>query len=160
MFHLAEVGEIQHNMEIHQVAFSDILDIWKIQLWPGRKSPIESHSAMLMPPLDHSMKNFQLPVYFYGAFENDTLVGVNSAHGCADGSLRSRGLWVNPQFRGRGIGEALLRVVIDNPAYLIVWSFPRSSAWPVYEKCGFKKISDWMPSETSEANAYCSLLKL
>jgi GNAT superfamily N-acetyltransferase len=87
-------------------------------------------------------------------------VGVNSGHLCDDNSFRSRGLWVDENHRGYGYGKELLKAVI-NQAKLesadFIWSFPRKTSWPTYKSVGFKKTSDWVKSDTSEANVFCKL---
>ena len=146
-----------HTM-IKEITFEEILPIWKEKLWPGRLSPIETHSAMLHLYTEYSMDNFQLPVWYLGCYENNQLIGVNSGHMCADGTARSRGLWVSPESRGKGHGKQLLLTTIDGAKEhkaTSIWSFPRKSSWPTYHSAGFILTSDWKASETSEANAYC-----
>lgn len=147
-------------LTIKLLQFDEILPIWEKFLWPNRTTPIESHSAWLHPPGELDMKNFDLPVMFYGLELNGILVGVNSVHLCADNSARTRGLYVDPIVRGRGYGSELLSIAVfwavKNNAQSI-WSYPRKTAWPAYEAVGFKLTSDWQTSETSEANAYCYL---
>jgi len=106
----------------------------------------------------YDISNMYEPPSFFGYFLYDKLVGVNSGHRCSDGSYRSRGLWVNQQYRNQGIGTKLLLVTIDQSKLEVssfVWSFPRKTSWSTYKKAGFRLTSDWQPSETSEANAFC-----
>ena len=144
---------------IKLISYDEILPIWREKLWPGRTSEIETHSAMmLMQPIE--MKNFELPVEFIGFFLRGKLNGVNSVHKCADDTARSRGLWVEEEHRNYGIGHLLLIDTIErarNMGANALWSYPRKSAWHVYEKAGFFLTSEWEESETSEANAYCYL---
>ena len=48
-------------MKIERLTFEQVYDIWNNKLWPDRKSPIESHSAMTWPfegdpePIDMSI---------------------------------------------------------------------------------------------------------
>lgn len=150
---------------ITKITFDEILPIWRDQLWPGRVSPVETHSAMMYLSNDYSMANFECPAVFFGAFQSGKIIGVNSVHGCSDGTWRSRGLWVAPDYRGRNIGGELLASSIatakDNGA-LFLWSMPRQTAWSVYRKCGFTLASEWTATETSAANAYaiCHLDKI
>lgn len=139
---------------------SEIFPIWKEMLWPDRKSPVESHSAMIYCSEQYDGGNFLLPVGYFGYRLNNIIVGVNSCHLCTDGSARSRGLWVHPDYRKNGIGSNLLRVAIDmarEHSARFIWSFPRKSSWNTYESVGFSLSSSWSQSETSSANAYCYL---
>lgn len=143
---------------IKEINFETILPIWRDNLWQKRESPIETHSAMLHFYTEYDSGNFLLPVWYYGYYVNKDLVGVNSAHLCVDESVRSRGLWVHPDFRGNGYGKYLLMAAIDKASDVNVksiWSFPRRTSWPTYKSVGFELTSDWMQSETSIANAYC-----
>lgn len=142
---------------IQSITWDVIYPIWRNYLWPDRLSSIDTHSAMLYLG-GHDMSNFIYNPYYIGYYVDDKLVGVNSAHKCIDGSFRSRGLWVHPNHRKKGIGQALLRQIIEfkgNSTF--VWSYPRQTSWSTYERVGFKRTSDWQVSETSEANAYCKL---
>lgn len=147
---------------IEIIAWEDILPVWKNQLWPDRKTPIEPVSAMCFLG-NYDMDNMLTKPVFYGYYKNDLLVGVNSGHSCPrSNSYRSRGLWVHPQHRRQGIGKALLDVTIAeafNSGHDMVWSFPRKASWPVYQSAGFSLRSDWNKSETSDFNAYCSLFQ-
>jgi GNAT superfamily N-acetyltransferase len=142
---------------IRDITWDEIYKIWHNHLWPNRPSPIESHSAMMYLS-GHSIDNFKFKPHFIGYFSNDKLVGVNSGHKCIDGSYRSRGLWVHPDHRGQGLGQMLLRQIIEFKGNAhFVWSYPRQTSWSTYENVGFKRTSDWQASETSEANAFCIL---
>jgi len=145
---------------IKEIDFETILPIWRDKLWPDRISPIESHSAMLYLFTEHDMGNFLLPAWYYGYYVNNELIGVNSGHLCVDGSIRSRGLWVCPNYRGNGYGKQLLIATIDKARThkaTSIWSLPRKSSWSTYKSAGFVLTSDWQKTETSEANAYCYL---
>lgn len=147
-------------IEIKSIDFEVIYTIWKNYLWLDRKSPIETHSAMLHLYTEYDAGNFALPVWFLGCFVDNILVGVNSGHMCTDGSARSRGLWVSDLHRNQGYGKNLLISTIDKSKEnnaLFVWSMPRKSAWQTYKSAGFILTSDWFKTETSESNAYCYL---
>ena len=143
------------SIVLKDIDWDSIYKVWRKNLWPDRSTPIESHSAMLYLG-GHDIGNFNYRVFFLGCYKDGKLIGVNSGHKCSDGSYRSRGLWVDPAHRGEGIGQAILRQTLEfrgNSTF--VWSYPRQSSWSTYEKVGFSLTSDWQPSETSEANAYC-----
>lgn len=142
---------------IKLLTWQEIFNIWQNYLWPNRTTPIKTHSAMLYLN-GYDMNNYAQPVHFLGYFINSKLVGVNSAHSCTDGSFRSRGLWVDPEHRGKGIGQALLRQTIElKENATFIWSYPRQSSWNTYNAVGFQLASNWQASDTSEANAYCRL---
>ena len=146
------------NMKILQIDFDTILSIWKEQLWPNRTSPIESHSAMRYLSKEYDIENFALPSQYLGCYIDNMLIGVNSCHLCIDGSARSRGLWVSPDHRRKGIGQKLLNATVNfakSQNSILVWSYSRKTSWPTYNSVGFELSSDWEKSETSEANAYC-----
>ena len=94
---------------------------------------------------------------------NDNIVAVNSGHACPNqNNYRSRGLWVNPHYRGQGLAQQLLTATIEQglyEGYNQIWSYPRLSSWPTYQAVGFELASNWESSETSEANAYCLINK-
>ena len=142
---------------IKEITWRDILPIWSKYLWPARKSPIEPNSAMVY--LDgHDPYNMTTTPSFFGYLNEGVIVGVNSGHMCSGGQYRSRGLWVDPAYRGNGIGQQLLlktlNCAVEQGAGL-VWSLPRWSSWSTYKAVGFRLASEWHPTETSEKNAYC-----
>jgi GNAT superfamily N-acetyltransferase len=142
---------------IKQISWDEILFIWSTKLWPNRKSAIETNSAMCYLE-GFDMKNMQTPPTFLGYFKENNIVGVNSGHGCANNNYRSRGLWVDPNYRNQGIGTSLLLATIDQAIKEqseFIWSFPRYSSRNTYKSAGFTITGDWLPSETSEQNAYC-----
>lgn len=145
-------------MDIREISFQQIREVWSNKLWPGREL-IEPVSAMVYLQ-GYSMEHFNLPVIYYGIFEDNLLVGVNSGHLCSDNSFRSRGLWVDPTCRGKGYGIALLKRTVNYGRVLrcdFCWSLPRQTSWTTYEKVGFSRTTEWMSTDTSSANAYCRL---
>ena len=143
---------------IKKISASDIFPIWAKKLWPGRQE-IKSHSAMCFLQ-GHDMRNIKYPATFFGYYVDGVLAGVNSGHGTVNG-YRSRGLWVDEQYRGRGIGRSLLLATIEQGKeeyFDMVWSLPRQPSWPVYASAGFVLASDWHATDTSDSNAYCQKL--
>ena len=101
---------------------------------------------------------------YYGCFDGDELLGVNSYYRVNDQQCRSRGLYVYPHARGRGVGQMLLKYAIDqnrDKGYEFIWSMPRKNAKHIYESVGFEITSDDftdMPDGTGGTyfeNAYC-----
>lgn len=136
-------------MKIIDLTWDLIYPIWRDRLWPNRVSPIEPASAIkYLGGID--MDNTLHQPCLFGMEVDDTIVGVNSVIECADGGYRSRGLWVNPDYRKQQIAKKLLEHAIDiarsNSAYYI-WSMPRQSAWPAYRSAGFIQSSDWFDKD-------------
>jgi len=98
-------------LDVQVITFTQILPIWKNELWPDRMSEIETHSAMTWPkpkaePYD--MGIFSNPVYFWGIYDGGDLIAVNSGHLSSPLEFRSRGLWVHPNYRSLGLSQQLL----------------------------------------------------
>lgn len=88
---------------------------------------------------------------------NEEIVAINSCHKSSDDAMRSRGLWVKPEYRRQGITRKLFNAIFDealSQRCKYVWSLPRKTALAAYEASGFVKTSDWLETETSEANCY------
>ena len=147
-------------MKIEQISWSDIAPVWRFQLWPDRSSLIETHSAMTWPwtsDTEYDMSIFDQPATYWGAYENHILVGVNSGHGTTDSEYRSRGLWVDPDWRLKGIGRDLLEHTSNyasEQGYAMIWSLPRVCSIKTYLSAGFQEVGEPLTSETSEANIY------
>lgn len=142
---------------IEQVGFEAIYPLWRNHLWPNRTSPIESHSAMLLYNT-FDLKNFTYDADYFLYKVNGKTAGCNSGHMCCDGTYRSRGLFVFPEYRKQGIGTLLLLHTIDKAKTKqasIVWSYPKFESWSTYKSAGFKLVSDWTLGETGK-NAFCT----
>lgn len=141
---------------ITSIGYQEILPIWKYHLWPTRHSPIESNSAMCFLG-GYSMHNMTTKPTFLAYMIDGNIAGVNSGHMCENDHYRSRGLFVFDQFRGRGIGVALLKATIDqgkSEGAKMCWSYPRDTSWKMYASAGFTLASEFEQSETG-MNAYC-----
>tara|TARA_B100000212_G_C27331839_1_gene515008 strand:+ start:793 stop:1254 length:462 start_codon:yes stop_codon:yes gene_type:complete len=148
-------------MKATKISFEDILPIWENKLWPNRESAIEGVSAMTWPyegnpdPIDMNIFDYQ-PT-FYGVFMDNKLVGVNSGHRTTDTQYRSRGIWVDPDYRKRGVAQ-LLFVLTEHQARIeeceMMWSIPRKTALTAYTKFGFTTVGDFIVTETADANIY------
>jgi GNAT superfamily N-acetyltransferase len=133
-----------------KISFEQICDVWKVELWPERVSDIEPHSAMTWPfegtPEQYDMNIFEYRPIFWGVYMDDKLVGVNSGHRTTDTQYRSRGIWVDPQYRKHGISQMLFTMT-EHQAKLedcdMIWSIPRKSALPAYSKFGFKTVGEY-----------------
>jgi len=149
------------NIQTKRITFDDILLIWSTHLWPDRESAIEEVSAMTWPfegspdPID--MRIFDYKPTFWGAYIDNKLVGVNSGHRTTTNHYRSRGIWVDPTYRARGIAQMLFAMT-EHQAILerceIIWSIPRKTALSSYTKFGFETVGGYMETETADANIY------
>ena len=108
----------------------------------------------------YDIKNMKTVPSFFAYIQDSKILGVNSGHKCFDNSYRSRGLFVFPEYRNKGIGVSLLKETIlqgHKESASFVWSYPRKTSWSTYEHAGFYLASDWEVSETSDSNAYCKI---
>jgi GNAT superfamily N-acetyltransferase len=142
---------------IQKIDWQIIQLVWEKYLWPNRTSAIETNSAMVyLGGID--MENMNTSPIFFGYYYYNLLAGVNSGHMCHDGTYRSRGLYVFPEYRGMGIGSSLLTATLKEAKKLnasLVWSLPRKTSWSTYHRVGFTLSSEWKKTETSSENAYC-----
>lgn len=147
------------------ITWGEVLPIWRDQLWVGRQSPIEPCSAMTF--MGHGTEYSHEPSYmdelpfFIGAFDDNHLVGVNSGHPTGT-SFRSRGIWVDPDYRGSGIAKSLYTRTIRharNRRFSHIWALPRGGAsLALHERLGFIKCSDFFDQDMEFGpNCYVSL---
>tara|TARA_B100002019_G_C21194099_1_gene560421 strand:+ start:230 stop:679 length:450 start_codon:yes stop_codon:yes gene_type:complete len=131
---------------IEKSTFEIILPYWINDLWPGRKSKIEPLSHMTyLGGFDESIYEKYTPSFFI-AIEDDKIVGVNSGHRTSTTSFRSRGIWVDPNYRNRGISQKLFTAIKETAIKENcdkIWSAPRKSSLSVYENFGFIRTSDF-----------------
>lgn len=142
-----------------EVSYDDVLPLWEEYLWPGRESRIGPMSSMLY------YGGYNLDIYgiyeptFFGIYDNEELVGVNSGHRTDYNAYRSRGLYVNPSFRGLGIGKRLLLATCNKAREEqcnFAWSMPRKGSEFAYTSVGFELTSDWFNEGVEFGpNAYC-----
>jgi len=133
------------NFLVGSATWDEVLPVWRDQLWPGRASKIEPTSAIQYLG-GYDMLNMQaVPVFFCVRVDNK-IVAVNSVVRCADGSARSRGLWVDLAYQKQGLARIVLECSIlqarDWQASHL-WTMPRKTAWPAYQSIGFTQTSDW-----------------
>jgi len=80
-----------------------------------------------------------------------TPVGIAGGYGIAPGTIELVSMWVRPQARGRGIGQALVQVVVG---WAQARGAPRVHLWVtennsharlLYERCGFQPTAERQP---------------
>lgn len=145
--------------QLKAISWPDIQQIWRNHLWPGRVSDITANSAMVFLG-GYNSKNMEYPASFWAYVLDDKIVAVNAGHMCADNSYRSRGLWVDTEHRGQGLGQGLLTATISQARQQqasFCWSLPRKTSWSTYQAAGFQLASEWFSTETSNQNAYCRI---
>lgn len=134
---------------IEKCTFNEIKEIWSTQLWPLRKSPIESISWM--DPLGNFNSEYARQTPYFWSVQNSSsqILAVLSGHSTPGFGFRSRGLWVDPQHRRQGFATKLMKQLIlfaTDSDHTEVWTLPRISSWPFYESQGFqilKKTEDY-----------------
>ena len=144
------------TFQVEEISFDEILSVWQSKLWPDRKSPIKTHSSMtLLREIDMDVYNYTAS--YFGIFYNKNLIGVNSGHKSSKTEYRSRGLWVDLEYRRQGLGVLLLQKTQDQARIencSLIWSIPRKESLAVYLSAGFKQHGDLFPTETADLNCY------
>lgn len=137
---------MRNNKVIRKVQFSVVLPLWEL-LWPHRKSKIEPISY-INPNGEIDMSIGQYLATFWGILSKENkLIGVVSAHQTEKRVFRLRGLYVIDSFRGQGLASKLINHVCEytkKKGAMEIWTLPRKTSWPVYQKIGFKLYTDWI----------------
>ncbi len=123
-----------------ETSFLNIFKIWDQHLWPKRLSAIESISYINRDgSIDASIAIYINSAKFY-CMENDSLIiGVLSYHHTSVNTVRLRGLWVSPEFRGKGVGSELIMKTILSASKNAteIWLMSRIVNTEYYKKFGF-----------------------
>ena len=137
-------------IDIKETAFDVVLFYWKNKLWPNRKSEIKPMSSMqYLGGFDMSIYKKYSPIFFIATI-NEKIIGVNSGHRTSKSSYRTRGIWVDPKYRNKGVSQQLFSVIKNNAIKENcdnIWSIPRKEALPAYEKFGFKRTSNFFDKD-------------
>jgi GNAT superfamily N-acetyltransferase len=116
--------------EIHELAFPNVLD--------------------LRHQLRHNTVDAPKGTVFYGAFDDDYLIGVNGftrheieISGCPSTVYQSCSTATDPAFRGRGVFSAIIRhaqqVLAATGSYIV--GFPNENSGPIFVgPLGFQKV--------------------
>ncbi len=161
-------------IEIKKITWEQTRDIWKMHM-PNMS--IEPTSAMTFPKsleyisvgdekhleqIDtYDLQNQRFTPTFWGAFHNERLVGVNSGHMTLYNLYRSRGLYVEEEYRGYAIGQKLLLKTISQGYFekaFGVWSYPNYKAWMTYHHTEFTLTSEefnfqWVTNDQGQMNS-------
>lgn len=129
------------QFQVSTDSFQTICDVWKSHLWPDRKSDIEPISW-----IDHNGEinmtmKIGAPTFWTMTDEKNKVIGVISGFRTSDIYYRSRGLWVDEQFRGHGLARILIQKVYEQALIedcQSVWTMARHTAVNFYDKVGFK----------------------
>jgi len=154
--------------------FDDVLPIWNKKLWPNRVSKIKSRSSLYWDVrqwirfcnVSITKKQKEILKYepiFFCIRDNNKIIGVNSGFRTEYKVYRSRGLYVNNLYRNQGLAQILLGSVVERgkrEGCSWIWSLPRKTALPVYNKSGFIKVGDWIEDGVEFGPNCLAVLKL
>lgn len=136
-------------MIITKINFETIFNIWSKYLWNDRISPIKHISSMLYLG-GYDMQIYNNEPTFFAIKENDKIIAVNSGHMTINGYYRSRGLYVDQIYRGKGLTYILFNALYTQAkkeAAKYIWSYPKQSSVGAYIKNGFKISSSICDNE-------------
>lgn len=139
---------------ITKITFEEILPFWS-KLWPDTEVR-PSSSMKYLGGYDSSYHNNE--IHYIGIYRGGEIVGVNSCFETGD-RYRSRGLYVEEDWRGKGLSLYLLTaacVIAQLNKSPFIWSMPRKSVLPVYENAGFIKTSGFFKNTDYGPNCYVS----
>lgn len=136
------------SFNIQEATFEQILPYWSLKLWPERKSKIESFSAINIDgEIDMHIADIANPKFWVATSENK-IVGVISCQNTDLNIFRLRGVWVDKNFRHKGVGSSLTEVLknyvstqtqLQNLQSCLLWTMSRENNTAFYEQNGFSK---------------------
>ena len=142
------------NFECILSSFEEIYPIWHDKLCLGRISKIKPMSSLCWRLPNKIVKDGSIFESYSPTFwvvkDNEKIIGANSGFKTSDKVYRSRGLYVDPAYRKQEISQILLRQAIlqgKKEECHWIWSMPRKTTLPVYQKVGFKKRGKWLNEE-------------
>ena len=146
-------------MEIKRVEFKDIYPIWKDKLWKGRVSKIEESNSIdyLGSYNPEILKNKAI---CFACFIEKKIVGVNTLLPTSNNFCRSRGFYINPEQRLKGLGRKIMQKTLQHATELkfkYIWSLPRKNSLLFYLKFGFKQTTKF--DNQYEFGPNCFILK-
>ncbi len=126
-----------------------MLPLWSHKLWPERRSAIRPVSPIQVD-LSYDPTILGYSPHFFGIYYEEQIVATISGYSTSQALFRSRGLFVDPAFRGLGVSQILFNKISETANNLgaqAIWTLPRKSAWPAYKKFGFYRITDWLEKD-------------
>jgi GNAT superfamily N-acetyltransferase len=94
----------------------------------------------------YDLENMKNTPTFWGAFDGDKLIGVNSGHMTLGRLYRSRGLYVKEGYRGFAVGQKLLMRTIAQARHenaIGCWSYPNFESYATYRWMQFQRKTDY-----------------
>ena len=123
-----------------RIEFIDIVPYWN-KLWGDRIHTVYSSMLMRGNHDYHIKDTYKYRCWCaYDSARKDRIVGVMAGHKSEPLCYRTRGLWVDPDYRGQGIAQglfALAELQAKNEHCRWLWSYPRLAALPAYMKSGY-----------------------
>lgn len=130
-------------MNLVNITFEEIYNIWETKLWTDRQSPIKHISSMLYGG-GYDMSIYNNKPTFFAIKENDQIIAVNSGHMTVNHFYRSRGLYVDEKYRSKGLTYILFTALYEQAkkeAAEYIWSYPKQNSVGAYIKNGFAVTS-------------------
>jgi hypothetical protein len=146
------------NLQLKEITFEQIREVWLQDLWPNR-TDVKPMSSMVYGEHDnHDMSIYEkyIPT-FWGIFNDDQIIAVNSGFRTNDQLYRTRGIWVRNDHRGNFLSSMLFDAIdaqakLENCTH--IWSFPRFGSHLAYLRAGYTKTSDWYTNNSYGKNCY------
>ena len=141
---------MEEAIKIKETDWCEIRPIWTEFLWPLKsKDKVTPISSMVfLGGTDLNIKKNR--PFFWVAEHNDQVIGTISGFKTAEDQFRSRGIWIADSHRGQGMSSKLFAVLESRATACgckTVWSYPRVSALPAYQKFGFDTVGEIIHSE-------------
>lgn len=130
------------DYSLQEISHEAIHPLWTNGLWPSRPTKELYMSAMLYGGGYDSEISKKYRPRFWGIYHQNRLVAVNSGFQTSPHHYRSRGLYVEEEFRRRGLATMLLGTCHDEARRLgcsTLWSFARLTALSAYLHAGFQR---------------------
>ncbi len=129
------------EIQVLTIGFDEIKKVWENFLWPERQSAIEPVSWISPQGLIDMEMKLGEPT-FVGMFDFEKkLQGVVSGYSTSSDYYRSRGLWVSPDYRQKGVGRLLMSQLMTHArqeGHAYIWTMARHSSVGFYQKAGFE----------------------
>ena len=126
--------------------FNEVSYLWRNKLWPDRKSPITATSAITKSGDIDMLLLASQDVQFWKFVVNGGIAGIISGFKTDELSYRVRGLWIDENWRRKGLATHLMDSAINYAAQIncsTVWTLPRLTAWPFYANHGFVQLTEF-----------------